>query len=649
MDGVEAQSRELRPPLVSISDIRSLAFNPENNMNKTSFKRFSLYNTSILLMFVALSVGLSSSLGAQGPSKISGWSNLKYAIYFTSGDVDALLAKPDQFKKTMEYFAPIKAVHVYLEGTGQGEINVPLYKELANKFKAMGIAVSGAMVPTGKRGPSVYNNPDDMAALERRMRALAQVFDDIILDDWLFTTATDTKSVEDRGNQSWADYRTKLIIEQSKKYIIGPAKEVNPTVKVTIKYPNWYEGHRDNGYDVYYEDLLYDHMAVGIETRNRMVHDQHIPIYSGYIFQKWWSSVDPKKWVGSWLDNYDMKGDSNDYVAQVWQAVLAQTPEIILWCAGQLYPTNPSSDVYPHLVEMLPEFDKVAGMLKGEPRGVPIHLPYGSTGEYNIFGYLGMAGIPLTPVAKFPAESENAIFTLHSATDGSQGRDTSIAEEMLGRLKNGKDVFMTYGLWRRLRRSEFGKALMLVPGSEGTVTSDEFRLRTGWFREELVKSEKPFTFPRIETTTWPYARDVAVERDDYDYGVLFHVQYLNGDVYVLNMPDNSYDLLRLPAPVLNLIRRAFVKDLGVELDGPGGVALYPFGDNRYVLYNMSDEVAPMTLRFTRKVPMEGWKELVRGESLEAKQDTSFQRFGGSVVTEVAVTVKPFEIAVIQQP
>ncbi|MGA9363405.1 MAG: hypothetical protein WBW16_03460 [Bacteroidota bacterium] len=600
----------------------------------------------VLIMGISAAV---SQINAGGSTMNNRWAHLKYALYFTSRDIDSLLADPDQFKKTMEYFAPVKAVHVYLEGSGRGEVNVPLLKTIADKFRAMGIEVSGSMVPVGQRGPSVYNNPDDMASLEKRMRALAQVFDDIILDDWLFTTATDPKSVEERGNQSWANYRTKLILEQSKKYIIGPAKEVNPKVKVIIKYPNWYEGHRDNGYDVYYEDLLFDKMAVGIETRNRMVHDQHIPIYSGYIFQKWWSSVDTKKWVGSWLDNYDMKGDSNDYNAQVWQAVLAQTPEIILWCAGQLYPTNPSSDVYPSFVTMLPDFDKVAGLLKGEPRGVPIYLPYGSTGEYNIFGYLGMVGIPLTPVATFPAESQNAIFTLHSYSDGSLGRDTLLAQKMLDRLRNGKDVFMTWGLWRRLRNTEFKSTLGLVPGGEGSVTSDQFRVRLGWFNQQLIKADRPFTFPRIETTTWPYVRDVAVERDDYDYGVLLNVPYLKGTIYILNMPDNSYDLLRLPPQALNLIRRAFVRELGVELDGPGGVGMYLFGEKQYVLYNMSDAAASLSLKFVQKVSTSGWRELVSGKSLPVNQDTSFVRFRGPVISDVSLELKPFEIAVVQAP
>ena len=584
-----------------------------------------------------------SSASAQENNTAMGWPHLKYAIYFTSHDIDSLLTPPDQFQKTMDYFAPIRPVHVYLEGSSRGETNVRVMKQVADQFRAMGIKVSGAMVPVGVQGPSTYNNPKDMAALEERMRALAQVFDDIILDDWLFTTATDPKSVEDRGIQTWADYRTKLILEQSKKYIIGPARQVNPKVKITIKYPNWYEGFGVNGYDVFSETRQFDNMAVGIETRNRMSHDQHIPIYSGYIFQKWYASVDPSKWVGSWLDNYDMKGNYNDYNAQVWQAVLAQAPEIILWCAGQLHHrTGPSSDVYPYFRDLLPEFDRVAGMLRGPSRGVPIYLPYGSTGEYNIFGYLGMAGIPLAPVAQFPTKSQNAIFTLHSLSN------SKLTDEILARLRDGKDVFVTWKLWQKLQTTEFKNTLNLVDYG-GSVTSDKFRLKEGWFRYHLIEADRAFTFPRIETTTWPYVRDVAVERDDYDSGVFLNVQYLNGRIYVLNMPENSYDLLRLPAQALNLIRRAFVRELGVELNGPGGVGMYLFGEKQYVLYNMSDQTAPMTLRFTQQVPTSGWRELVSNKELSVKQDTTFVQPGGPGMSSVSLSLEPFTVAVVQAP
>ncbi len=575
-------------------------------------------------------------------SQAKSWSHPRYAIYFTARDIDSLLSTPDRFEKTMAYFAPVRPVHVYLEGKSYGEISVEQLKAIAEKFRSMGIRVSGGMVPVGPQGPLTYHNPEHLEMLSQKMKALASVFDAIIIDDWLFTIAVDPQSVKERGKKTWAEYRTDLLLRQSQKYMIEPARKVNPRVRITIKYPNWYEGFPTNGYDVYRETHLFDSLAVGIETRNRMTHDQHIPIYSGYVFQKWYASISPSKWVGCWLDNYDMKGNPNDYNAQVWQAVLAQSPEIILWCAGQLYPTGPSSDVYPYFCENIPLFEKVAGMLCQEPRGIPMYLPYSSTGEYNIFGYLGMIGIPIEPVAEFPFNSQNAIFTLHSL------KDPDLAKKMLARLKKGKDVFMTWPLWQKLQDTEFKHTLNLVHCG-GTITSDLFRLRLGWFRQELIKADRSFTFPRIETMTWPYVRDVALVREDYDFGVFLNVPYFNGKIYILNLPDNYYDLLRLPPFVLNAIRRAFVKDLGVELNGPGGVALYLFGEKQYILYNMSDERTEMKLRFYRELPQEGWMERVKEKLLRVEIDNSGMGYGGPLITEVPVTLNPFEIAVVEAP
>jgi hypothetical protein len=573
----------------------------------------------------------------------AGWQHLKYAIYFTSGDVESLLSDPVAFQKTMEYFAPVKAERVYLEGSTNKEVDVDMLKKVRDRFLAMGIKVSGAMVSNSLRGgPSSYNNRDDMEVLKKRTQDLAKVFDNIILDDWLFTISVDEKSLKDRGNLSWADYRTELILKQSKKYIMDAAKEINPKAKIIIKYPDWYECHRQNGYDVYKETMQFDNMAVGIETRDPETQDQHIPIYSGYIFQKWFASVDTSKWVGSWLDNYEMKGSENNYVAQVWQAVLAQSPEIILWCAGQLYPPNPSSDVYPHLKDMLPEFDKAAGLLQGDARGVPIYLPYGSTGEYNIFGYLGMAGIPLNPVAKFPAKSQNAIFTLHSLPD------PKLADEMLKRLRSGNDVFLTWGLLQKLVNTEIWKAFSFVDFG-GTVTSSDFRMKESWFYEHKFKADRPFTFPSIRTTTWPYVRNVALVKEDFDYSILMKTPYLKGTIYVLNMPDNSFDLLQLPVEALNTIRRAFYNELGVEYDGPGQVGFYLFGQKQFVLYNMSNKTASAALRFTGKLPVEGWKELVHGKSLSVKYDDSYTRYGGTPFTDVSYALNPFEIIIVQAP
>jgi len=547
-------------------------------------------------------------------------------------------------RKTFDYFAPIRPNRYYLEGSSNEEVDVAMMKKVAEAVRAEGIKASGSMVPVAGHGPTCFNNPEHLAIIEKRSRAMAQVFDELILDDWLFTVCTCEKCVAERGTSSWGDYRTRLLLEKSKKHIIDPAKQVNSKISVIIKYPNWYEGHRENGYDVDGETRQFDGMACGIETRNPITQNQHIPIYSGYVFQKWWPSVEPKKWVGSWLDNYGMQGQDNEYVAQVWQAVLAQTPEIILWAAGQLHPSNPSSEVYPHFREMLPDFDRVAGMLNGAARGVPIYLPYGSEGEYNVFGYLGMAGIPLAPVAQFPTDSQNAIFTKHSL------RDSGLADKLLARLRSGHDVFMTWGLFRKLQDTEFKNMLNLVDAG-GSVSSSTFHVAS-WGDEETIEGNRQFAFPRIATTTWPGVRDIALVREDYDFGVLLNIKYLNATLYILNIPENSYDLLRMPAAVLNKIRSVFNKALDVQLLGPGGVGIYPFGAGQYVLYNMNEESARVSLSFDKSVPAAGWRELVHGKSLavaEIKPPKEMERFWHWVRSEVPLTLKPFEIAIVQAP
>jgi hypothetical protein len=358
------------------------------------------------------------------------------------------------------------------------------------------------------------------------------------------------------------------------------------------------------------------------------------------VFQQWIGGDAGPKWRSAWLDNYDMQGDGNDYVAQVWQAVLARTPEIIFWCAGQLHPPIPASDVYPHLVELMPEFDRLAEMLNGPARGIAIHLPLGSVGEYNIFGYLGMIGLPMAPRTTFPADTKTAIFTQHSL------RDPKLAAELLARVRAGKEVFLTWSLLQNLRDSELGRALNVI-GEGGTVASSTFRVREGFWDSKPVEAARPFTFPKIQLSTWPYVREVALVREDADFGVLLTTPYVEGQVDVLNLPDNSYDLLRLPEAVLNSIRRLFSEELGVRLVGPGGVALYPFGERQYVLYNMSNGPAKVALRFAAGTPARVWKERMHGKSLTIGEVEEGHGPMTRRETEVALTLLPFEIAVVE--
>lgn len=98
-----------------------------------------------------------------------------------------------------------------------------------------------------------------------------------------------------------------------------------------------------------------------------------------------------------------------------------------------------------------------------------------------------------------------------------------------------------------------------------------------------------------------------------------------------------------------MIRRPFTRDLGVSLEGPGGVGMYLYGENRYALYNMSDETGSMGLIFPRKVPAAGWRERFSDKELSVNEDTTFVRFGGPVISKISVSVKPFELVVVEAP
>jgi hypothetical protein len=603
---------------------------------------FTAARCSAALAFLGLWLALPpASRCADAPTPPARWWHLKTSLFFTSDDVQTLLGTPESRRATIAYFAPLRLSKVYLEAHGGDPTLAEKLREIAADLKSAGLAVSGAVVPAGDQGPFCYNNPQDMAALEGRVRVLAQVFDEIIVDDWLFTTCTCAKCLAGRGSDSWADYRSRLVAEQSKIHLVGAAKQMNPRVQVIIKYPNWYEGHRQNGYDVARQSPQFDGVSVGIETRQRATHDQHIPIYSGFVFQQWIGGDAGAKWRSAWLDNYDMQGDANDYVAQVWQAVLARAPEVLFWCAGQLHPPVPACDVYPHLVGMMPEFDRLAGLLDGPARGIPLHLPLGSVGEYNVFGYFGMIGLPMAPRTAFPAETKTAIFTQHSL------RDPQLAAELLARVRAGKEVFLTWPLLRELHGSEVARSFNVI-ASGGSVSSRTFRARgSNPWEPEIAPASRDFSFPRIETSTWPYVREVALVREDADFGVFLRTPYLEGQVDLLNLPDNTYDLLRLPEPALNAIRRCFAEELGVRLLGPGGVALYPFGERQYAIYNMSDEAAKVALRLPPRTPVRAWKERLHGARLDVREVEEGSAPFVLRESEVGLTLQPFEIVLLE--
>ena len=112
-------------------------------------------------------------------------------------------------------------------------------------FESRGIKTSGGIttvVSERDRFKSFcYTNPQHREKIREIVTYTAELFDEIILDDFFFTNCKCELCIQAKGDKSWTAFRLDQMEEVSKNLVIKPAKKVNPNVKIIIKYPNWYD------------------------------------------------------------------------------------------------------------------------------------------------------------------------------------------------------------------------------------------------------------------------------------------------------------------------------------------------------------------------------------------------------------------------
>src|SRR5690606_30705851 len=141
--------------------------------------------------------------------------------------------------------------------------------------------------------------------------------------------------IEARGERSWTDYRVALLREAAEDLIIGPAKAVNPDVKVVIKYPNWYEHFQGLGFDLASGPLLFDGVYTGTETRDAVRSAQHLQPYHGYQIFRYFHNLNPGHNGGGWVDTGGATSIDR-YVEQLWLTLFAKAPELTLFELQQI-------------------------------------------------------------------------------------------------------------------------------------------------------------------------------------------------------------------------------------------------------------------------------------------------------------------------
>jgi hypothetical protein len=577
------------------------------------------------------------------------------------GDLDRLRTRFEVMEKQ------VKVSKIYLE-THRDEILVDgeTLEKAKQFFGERGIRTAGGITLTirerNRYQTFCYSDPDHRRRVQEIVELTARHFDEIILDDFFFTSCKSEAEIRARGDRSWTEYRLALLDEAARELILAPARKVNPKVRVVIKYPNWYEHFQGLGFNLETGPRVFDAIYTGTETRDAVRSDQHLQPYHGYGIWRYFDNLRPGHNAGGWVDPFGSRY-LDRYAEQLWLTLFAKAPEITLFdfrsiqmpvqkaqrapWQGQGTSFDFDAMAAPFRKEdgsfapdltwarvagwSLEKIDPIIGRL-GKPMGVRSYKPYHSTGEDFLHSFMGMVGIPIELGPDFPDEAPLVLLTEEAA------HDPGIVGKIERQVRAGKSVVITSGLLRALQERGIDRIVELRLLQQRALVED-FRVGFG----DPVKSRKRILIPQLHYLT----NDSWSLIDAFDgamgWPLLHDADYAGGHLYVWTIPDNPADLYALPAPVLNQIRRTVMQGLDVRLDGPSEVSLFVYDNDTLVVESFRDEGAEVS------VVMKGGKnlrdletsEVLPGQAVPEGRGFFRSPDAGRVVVEVQVKPHSF--------
>ena len=567
------------------------------------------------------------------------YQNFKVSTYIRAQDVARM--DDDAFlKATWETVSTqVDLDKIYLE-THRDAFTVPEKTMLKVKkfFLSKGLEVGGGITYTRSEPTDFetysYARDNERQQVKEVAEYTAKLFDDFILDDFFFIDLKndDEIAAKERSGKSWTDYRLRLMADAGRELVVGPAKKVNPKVKVIVKYPNWYDHFHGLGFNLEEEPQYFDGIWTGTETRDP-ASAQHLQNYLSYNVVRYFDNIAPGKNGGGWVDAGGINMSMDRYAEQLHLTMLSKTPEIILWNYMQLNDVKitpqmraPWQDAggnsfrYDEMVKpftkngktvtpstmasfasaTLKQTDKLIGLL-GNPIGLASYKPYHSSGEDFLQNYLGMIGLPMDMYPQWQ-ERKQILLTQQAA------KDPQIVEKIKGQLRKGGDVIITTGLLKAIR-PQLADVCELYCGDLKAIVND-----FGW----SGKSEREFIIPQVKYFTNDAWEVVSAGRPltggVSGYPILLRDTYSKGTLFVLTIPDDFGNLYDFPAGALNIIRRAMSKDTGAYIEGPSKVALFPYDNKTLVVENFNDKA--VSLRVVINTKVSALSNLLTGEQLK---------------------------------
>jgi hypothetical protein len=391
----------------------------------------------------------------------------RFSTLFTAQNVREYFSSDAGLREAIDWCKRTAVTKVYLEEFRGGyTADRPTLVRARDAFGAAGIETSGCITTTrmgkdstGWKEITCFTDPKSQEKLKSVFEYAAGLFNEIMIDDFWFTDCQcdDCKAARAArvvtiggvrypvAGDTWEDYRSELMVQLSRHYILEAAHKVNPKVKVIIKYPQWYDQFHERGYDVARETADFDRIWVGTETRDYTNQRWGGTVqFEGFFIMRWLGGLGGAKCGGGWFDPYGTSPAT--YLEQARQTVLAGARESMLFCYGSLRNDNGPKNIET-LRANIPELLAVAGeVARHRPAGIAAYKPASShpEGEKVVFDFVGMLGLPLLPCHEFPAKAPAAFFSVHAL------KDPDFAAKLKAFIKSGKPVLLTDGLTKAL-------------------------------------------------------------------------------------------------------------------------------------------------------------------------------------------------------
>jgi hypothetical protein len=539
--------------------------------------------------------------------------DLRLSVYATAGSVVKMADSEPARGEALDAMSRLGISGIYIEVYRSGMV-VPPEKLIAVRdfFRNNGVTVAGgiATVPGKDFGVAAdtglhwfnFEAPETQQALAQVMRQSAPVFDTFIVDDFLCSGDTSEISNQARGDRSWSEYRRDLMVQVSKEVLIGPAKEANPSIKMIIKYPQWYDLFHVYGYEIAREPALYDGVRVGTETRGALTQRYgFVQPYEGFVNYRWIAAQSAGKIGGAWFDHGDC--GEFDFIDQAWQSVAAGAPELILFHLGDIVEGHPD---HARLRQDFNALADLAAVVRDNPVvGTVAYKPPNSDAgdDLYILDLIGMLGVSVVPSPVFPSDAATIFLPTQAAAD------PDIAQKVDSALEAGRHIIVTPGFIAKLADPD---AMARLAGLAAPMVLQPLKAETVPVGQGQVAVENGLDFASDLKVA---GAEVMLEAPAGGHNVPFLTSFpVNGGrMSVLNtrtfsqadfdaagevlLSPRPLGLMHLPAKWADCVRTELMRESTWHFRGPVRVACQQLGRKGWLIQNYNDHAIEATMHF----------------------------------------------------